>query len=1013
MRGLFTCWIFAALLAVAVRQPASAAPTLPPAAIPDNLPSIPFVHTRWSVREGVPPGITSMTQTPDGWLWLASPTGLYRFDGITFSRYQPPAGIAMPGNMSKIGALPDGRLWAAPFFGGLYLIKGDDVRTFGKADGLPVGVAAAVAQGPDGRLWFGSGLGLFVLEPGQGQWRNVSAALGLSGPVRDLQMDSTGTLWALGKGIWMLRHGAKAFTHVDDLTVKGTLRFGPDGALWAFNPAGRGMQRVTPGPAPDQLERLLRQVVANDGMIDRQGNFWFTSEDGVLRIAMDGAAPELQSRTVRQGLSGHFGKEVFEDREGNLWVATESGLDQFRPGRMREIPLPPYLATTRPLAAGADGRLWVDYAYLANTGAAPQYFGSGQKSANLMTTIYRDPHDTVWFSVWNTLWKLDGLKPVRVPEAKEIEPLKTLPAYAMAMDADDGLWISYGPRGTWRLKDGQWTQAGGIAALTLYATTTMAPGPDRSLWFGSVNNSLAILRAGTVTRLGPAQGIDIGSTLQILPDARGAWLSGDAGLARYDGQRARRIVGEGGELFPGATGLVLTPDGALWANTGRGLLTIAAAELQRASADPGYRVQFRRFDENDGLIGSPGNMLPLPSMVRMPDGELVISTSGGVFRYDPVRTPGNRLAPPVHITGIAADNAVRRPTAQVTLPAAPGEVRIDYTALSLAMPQRVRFRTMLEGVDTNWQDAGTRRAAFYTRLPPGTYTFRVKAANDDGVWNEEGARLQFAIPPTLTQTVWFKLGCALLALLVIYCLHRMRLALALRRMTRTLEARSAERERIARDLHDTLLQSVQGLILQFHRIVLQTPADAPTRPAMQGALTDAQQVLKEGRDKVGGLRVPNDGADLADQLSADGRRLAEQHGIDFLLRCQGRHRPLRATAQEEILAIGREAIRNACQHAKAARIDVTLQFGERLFELIVQDDGAGIRNAEQAGRAGHWGIPGMRERAAELGATLHLHSAAGQGTTWHLQLIAALAYAGDAGTTAEAVEMANDTGRTP
>lgn len=1025
---MFACWMLAALLALDVRQPAHAAPAVPPAVVPaavsaavpaaviDSLPAIPLVHTRWSVREGVPPGISWIAQTPDGWLWLASPTGLYRFDGIAFSRYQPPAGIAMPGNIQKIGTLADGTLWVAPFFGGLHLIKGDDVRTFGKADGLPIGVAGPVALGADGRLWLASSIGLHVLEPGGKQWRNVGEALGLPGPVRDLSMDSAGTLWTLGDGIGMLRSGATAFTRVDDKTGNGELRHGPDGALWAFDPAGRGMQRLTPGPAPDKLAKLLDRIVANDAFIDRKGDFWFTAEEGVLRIAMGGAEPALQSLTVRQGLSGHFGKTAFEDREGNVWIATEGGLDQFRPGRMRAIALPPYLSTARPLAAGDNGRLWVDYAYLASTGAAPEFFGTGDTAANLMATMYRDPHGTVWYSVWNSLWKLEGRKPVQVPSPKEIASRKSLVMYTMAMDADDGLWVSYGPRGTWRLKDGQWTQAGGIAALTLYATTTLAPGPDRSLWFGSVNNSLAILRAGKVTKLGAAQGIDVGSILQILPDATGAWLSGDAGLARYDGQRARRIVGEGGELFPGATGLVLAADGALWANTGAGLLTVAAAELQRAAADPAYRVQFRRYDENDGLIGTVGNMLPLPSMVRTTDGELVISTSGGVFRYDPVRMPGNRLRPPVHITGIAANGILHRPGPQLALPAAPGEIRIDYTALSLVMPQRVRFRTMLEGVDTHWQEAGNRRAAFYTQLAPGTYTFRVKAANDDGVWNEEGARLQFAIPPTLTQTVWFKLGCALLALLAAFGLHRMRLAMTLRRMTRTLEARAAERERIARDLHDTLLQSVQGLILQFHRIVLQTPAEAPTRPAMLGALSDASEVLKEGRDKVGGLRVPNDGVDLAEQLAVDGQRLAEQHGGAFFLRCQGARHPLRAAVQEEILAIGREAIRNACMHAQAGRIDVTLHFSEHVFELTVQDDGTGICETERAGRAGHWGIPGMRERAAELGATLTLQSAAGQGTAWHLQLGAALAYA-DAdntpGDAVDAIELATDSDGTP
>lgn len=216
--------------------------------------------------------------------------------------------------------------------------------------------------------------------------------------------------------------------------------------------------------------------------------------------------------------------------------------------------------------------------------------------------------------------------------------------------------------------------------------------------------------------------------------------------------------------------------------------------------------------------------------------------------------------------------------------------------------------------------------------------------------------------------------------------------MAIRRLSRMFDARVTERERIARDLHDTLLQSVQGLIMHFRRIAMRTPDDAPIRPLMQEALALATEVLEEGRDKVGGLRSAQDDADLAAMLDAHGRRLSAQHGAAFVLEQEGVPRRLRVPVLDEVLAIGREAVRNAFLHAQANRIAVALRYGEREFELAVSDDGVGIDAAGHSGRAGHWGMPGMRERAAELGASLDLDSAPGQGCAWRLRLPARLAY---------------------
>jgi signal transduction histidine kinase len=417
--------------------------------------------------------------------------------------------------------------------------------------------------------------------------------------------------------------------------------------------------------------------------------------------------------------------------------------------------------------------------------------------------------------------------------------------------------------------------------------------------------------------------------------------------------------------------------------------------VRRFLRDPGYRVRYRRFDENDGLAGTVSMMYPVPSMVPLPGGRLAVSTTGGLFLFDPSQAQRNRLPPPVHVTGIVADGTEYAAAhANVRLAPAPDNLRIDYTALSLALPRRVRFQYMLEGVDRDWQDAGNRRSAFYTGLAPGSYGFRVKAANDDGVWNEDGARLAFTIPPTMVQTTWFRLACALFLVLAVYGMHRLRLALALRSQRSSFETRVAEREGIARDLHDTLLQSVQGLIMHFRRIALRTPQDAPTRPLMEEALALATEVLEEGRDKVGDLRHASRDADLAALLASHGQRLAAQHAVAFALREEGSPRPLRPDVLDEILAIGREAVGNAFLHAQASRIEALLQHGDHEIVLTVSDDGCGIDPSLRQGRAGHWGIPGMRERAAALGAALELDANPGKGSTWRLRLPTRVRHAG-------------------
>ncbi len=984
-----------------IAGPADAAPSAAPAAAPaiESRPIIPWVHTRWLSKDGVPPNIYTIAQTPDGWLWLASSIGLFRFDGVTFSPYQPPAGVELPGAIERIGVLDDGTLWIAPRFGKLYFLRGDKLQAFTEGDGLPGGRIFDVARDKAGQVWIASGKGLHRLGGDSRTWTEAGRQLGLPpGGIVSLLAGRDDALWTLAPGgIFAIGPGARQARRVTDQQGWGSLQQAPDGTIWASDMTTRRIRRVTAQPGDTPAERLLTGIELMRFTVDRRGNLWLPEYGGIGRLQADGEAPALQSLTRQQGLSGQHGNIAFEDREGNVWTATTGGLDQFRPPRVNEMTLPPYYSEARPVAAGDHGDAWIDYLYFADIRAVPRKFAPVTTERDAVATLYRDPRGVLWAGARDGLWRVEGSHRTRIVLPPAVRDIPFLAIYSLAMDREGGLWMALGRRGLWRWHAGAWTERGGVAALSDLAVNTIAAGTDGQVWFGAVGDAFAILRDGRLTRFGRGDGVDIGSVLQIVPHGRGAYLGGEKGLAYFDGVRAHRVQGDDGQRFPGTTGIVLTPAGDLWAHTAQGLFGIGASELARLRADPKYRPRYRHFDENDGLKGSAPPLLPLPSLVRTSTGELIASTGSGVFHFDPARLATNAVPPPVQVTGIGADGKRYPLEPGVRLAAAPDSVRIDYTALSLALPQRVRFRYLLEGVDHAWQDAGTRRSAFYTQLPPGRYTFRVAAANEDGVWNEAGAKIDFEVLPTVFQTIWFKLSCGLLLVLAAWALHRLRLRAALRRHTLAMETRVAERERIARDLHDTLLQSVQAMILAFKRVANRTPEDAPTRPMMDKALAMATGALVEGRDKVRGLRGEDSAGDLARALREHGEQLAEQHRPRFELASTGRQRRLRPQPYYELLAIGQEAVRNAFVHAGANRVEVELDYGERQFTLRVRDDGRGIEPAHRQGRAGHWGIPGMAERASQAGATLELHSEPGKGCTWQVRLPAQLAYAADSG----------------
>jgi signal transduction histidine kinase len=430
--------------------------------------------------------------------------------------------------------------------------------------------------------------------------------------------------------------------------------------------------------------------------------------------------------------------------------------------------------------------------------------------------------------------------------------------------------------------------------------------------------------------------------------------------------------------LPGrVSGVLETENGDLWMNGFSGITHVPAGELAHWLRDPKYTVSGEHLDALDGLPGLSAERIPEPSLAESSDGRLWFATTRGIAWLDPaaLHQNRNRLPPPVLISSVLANGKPYPASSDLILPAHTERLEINYTALSLAVPERVLFRYKLENVDPDWQDVGTRRQAFYTRLPPGNYRFRVIACNNDGVWNETGASLGITIRPAFYQTWWFIALAALAAAALLWWAVRLRIAGIAHRLQERLAERLAERERIARELHDTLLQSLFGLTLRFHTAASQLAPGDPAREALDDALQQSDKVMQEGRERVLNLRARHtEIASLADALTEIANQLRAIHPAHFHISVQGRPRPLDPVVREEIFLIGREALSNAFTHSEAQNIMVEIAYQGGALHLSVSDDGRGIdESVLKAGyRSGHWGLPGMRERANKMRGDLRV-----------------------------------------
>ncbi len=975
-----------ALLALAA---CGAAEALDPARPPER-----YQREAWGAAEGFPGGgVHAITQDRDGYLWLGTEKGLVRFDGREFRLVPGTESAAGAPDVRGVVADPDGGIWlrpdrpallrhrdgrveSVPFakherevaLTAMALGRTGQLMLFAQVGGLlerradrfdprplepvPPSIVLSLAETPEGTLFLGTrDAGLFVAREG----RLTTLAAGL--PDRKVNC----LLAVSARDVWVGTDRGVVRWNGDALTREGV------------PPALHGLTALT----------LLR---------DRDANVWVGTSAGLLRANAQGSA------ALPAGTAGAAGAvtALFEDREGDLWVGHGSGVERLHDTLFATWTRASGLPSEGGGAIHVDGRsrVWFappDGGLVVIDGARVERIGALGEDRVYSIAPARDG---LWLGRQRgglTHVRLDS-GPTALRSYTEADGLAQDGVYAVHEARDRSVWAGTLNRGLSRLSGGRFetfTTANGLPANSV---STLLDSRDGTLWVGTPAG-LAAWSGGAWTTRRVADGLPSDNVAALLEDSQGVlWIGTSEGLAFLRSGRLESPSGAAPALGEGVVGLVESEGGWLWMATTRRLMRVRREPLLTgAKLGAGDLVSYGRAD---GLVGLEG-VKRHRSVALDPRGRIWFSTDRGLSMIHPRRALAAHPPPVVHVRSLVADERAIALGGPARVPPRPQRVRIAYTGVSLQSPARVRFRHRLEGVDEGWSEPLAGEEAVYANLAPGAYRFRVTAAGADGLWDGPEAVLAFTIAPAAWQTAWFRLAALMALAGVAWLAYRWRLAQATRQLNLAFEERLAERTRIARELHDTLLQGFVSASMQLHVAVDQVPEASPARALLSRVQQIVGQVIDEGRNAVRGLRsTDRDAGDLGQALS----RVAEERTADdaatVRVIVEGTPRPLHPSVHEELYRIGREALMNARRHARARRIEVELEYARPAVRLLVRDDGIGIDpDVLQSGREGHYGLSGMRERAERIGGRLRLLSAAGAGTEVEVVLRSAVAYA--------------------
>jgi signal transduction histidine kinase/ligand-binding sensor domain-containing protein len=901
--------------------------------------------TQWGHRDGLPStAIYAVAQTPDGFLWLGTSDGLVRFDGLRF--------VQMP--LSKSGD-----------------------KVFGRVQALKVDRAGA--------MWIGTESGSLIRMQG----RSIDVAT-VGAPVLALRENADGSI------------EAETLDSVSRFDAR-TMEVRSKAAKPAAASSGRSIgDKAVLCPQCESLgvsSALLKRADLDRGQIraamrDNDGNVWIaTRESGIVRIAgqSSGAAhgmAEIARLSVNEGLSSDSVWDICEDREHNLWIATQNGLNRLRDDKIATITRQTGLLSNEitSLVSTASG-------VFAGSDLGLNRVTPSQSETALRGSIYslaRGDDGSLFFATSLGLSQLKNNKVRLVPLGVDATHITVL-----LQGSSGELWFYDRERGLYRWREGK--SAGRVVFPGLDDKTILLMTADSRgrVWLGLTSGEVVFYDGAQFRTFTQADNLPGGALHSISAgDGSDVWISSEGGLALFTGDRFISWSRKDG--LPGNRVLWAVPaaDGRLWVGYNIGVASMRIEDLRRAASETNFAVPNDFYDEGDGLKANPELRGSTPVAVAG-DGRIWLTTSEGLATIDPAHIRKNLLPPPVQILQLTADDADVDLGSAISFAPRTRRVEINYSGLSLTDPRKVSFRYRLLGFDSHWSKASTRRFATYTNLPPRTYRFEVMAANDDGIWNATPAVLAFTLRPAIYQTAWFLALCVLALVLAGILFVRLRVRATANRLRQRFEERLDERVSVAQDLHDNLLQEVMGISLQLEIADEMMPPESAGKPILKRALHLAESTLTRGRAALSSLRVSAlTRQDIVQALASATAAFPEERQRAVQYSSDGAELPVRAGVGEEVVQIGREALRNALQHTDGAvRVDII--FNAPRFCLIVDDEGRGISaTIMESGVAGHFGLKGMRERAARIGSKLTIEPRADGGTHVELSVPARIAYAG-------------------
>ncbi|HZS54786.1 MAG TPA: two-component regulator propeller domain-containing protein [Bryobacteraceae bacterium] len=910
--------------------------------------SFAYEHQTWRTENGLPQNsVHSIVQTSDGYIWLATEGGLARFDGLKFTVFDAENTPELRNNnIRSLLEAKDKSLWIATA-DGLTRLQNGTFSSFTTKEGLPSNNVLSLTQDTTGVLRSvtaeGDAIyqnGHFVREPATPP-HSIPELNGVTATV--LLTDRHGRTWiGTNDGLFVIQNGqTKKLTLQPQLSSSKVTTLFEDraGAIWIGTEAGAA--RLVDGKLHviDDPDTLAHGLILSF-LEDRDGDIWIGSDSGGLTVLRD---QRFRKFGRAEGVPDDLIRCIFEDAQGTLWAGTNGhGLRRF------------------------DGETFSSFTT------------ANGLSSDVILSISGDSKGGLWVGT------PDGLNIILRGHVRWLTSADGLPddfVRSIYKDADGSMWMGT-RRGLAHYIDEQLRSYTASDGLPSDLVGALLRGKNGCLWIGTLKG-LACLRGGVITRPAlPKDARDSPITALFENDDGVLWIgTDDRGLVGLKEASVFEFPTSLG-LPTSVSGIVEDSNNQLWITSQHGLFRVSQSELIAYAEGKSKAVSVVSYGTGDGLPVNEFSTGGHPTVWKDRRNTLWFASAKGIVSIDNCHTKPNPIPPLIVFERVTADDRLLDPSRVTALGPGLSRISFDYAGLSFIAPQQVRFKYKMDGFDGTWIDAGTRRAAYYTNLPPGNYRFTVLARNNDGVWNTQGASLSFQLRPHLYQTGWFRSLLLLAAALIVYAFYRWRV----NHVRTHFDVVMAERNRIAREIHDTLAQGFVGISLKLElaRRLMSTSVESAGE-ILEQAQTLAKGSLAEARRSIWNLRVESLDEDLPSKLSKAVRQSVHNKDLDVRIEITGAYRPLPPRIESEVLRIGQEAVMNVVRHANATRLDVHLAFDSNKAQMTIRDNGCGFNPGECAGKTGHFGLRGMRERAEEINATLNITSTPG-GTQVCLEL---------------------------